>query len=186
VNQRVKLGAAAGPSALCDLPVHVVGQRSLVTMGDPTGRRPECQEADPAGEGRDGPARGGSKTRLWPPGPRSGARSQSRPLPSILRRLQAAAHPSSRATSFCSTAAFWKAVPPRESQEPPGGLQAPKGRPDGHGFREEESLCRLALVGRLGLEPRTDGLKVRCSAIELTPLEPARPAPSDEAYRLKR
>jgi site-specific DNA recombinase len=41
-------------------------------------------------------------------------------------------------------------------------------------------------VGRLGLEPRTDGLKVRCSAIELTPLEPARPAPSDEAYRLKR
>jgi hypothetical protein len=42
------------------------------------------------------------------------------------------------------------------------------------------------LVGRLGLEPRTDGLKVRCSAIELTPLGPARPAPSDEAYRLKR
>jgi hypothetical protein len=29
----------------------------------------------------------------------------------------------------------------------------------------------MGLVGRLGLEPRTDGLKVRCSAIELTPLE---------------
>jgi integrase len=48
------------------------------------------------------------------------------------------------------------------------------------------SLRRSGRVGRLGLEPRTDGLKVRCSTIELTPREPARPAPSDEAYRLRR
>jgi hypothetical protein len=52
--------------------------------------------------------------------------------------------------------------------------------------RVAERNPRSDQVGRLGLEPRTYGLKVRCSAIELTPLEPDRPAPSDEAYRLKR
>ncbi len=35
--------------------------------------------------------------------------------------------------------------------------------------RNEKDRCSSEMVGRLGLEPRTHGLKVRCSTIELTP-----------------
>src|ERR1039457_7348938 len=40
-------------------------------------------------------------------------------------------------------------------------------------------------VGRLGLEPRTHGLKVRCSTIELTPRGAGVPTATDEAYRVE-
>jgi hypothetical protein len=56
-----------------------------------------------------------------------------------------------------------------------GSLRAPRpGRApaDSFGLR---SLSRSGKVGRLGLEPRTHGLKVRCSTIELTP-QPGRAA----------
>jgi hypothetical protein len=39
-------------------------------------------------------------------------------------------------------------------------------------------------VARLGLEPRTDGLKVRCSTIELTRRRGGQAGTSVEAYRL--
>src|SRR5215813_5039616 len=46
----------------------------------------------------------------------------------------------------------------------------PRRRSAGAGKSQISWSHAFWLVGRLGLEPRTHGLKVRCSTIELTPL----------------
>jgi hypothetical protein len=54
---------------------------------------------------------------------------------------------------------------------------------------KQDQQVTFSQVGRLGLEPRTHGLKVRCSTIELTPPAPtteaAPSAPRDRAPRLQ-
>ena len=56
-----------------------------------------------------------------------------------------------------------------------------------------EEVTLPEIVGRLGLEPRTNGLKVRCSTIELTTLRSSwssvRTSPADQfdqSFRLVR
>jgi hypothetical protein len=79
------------------------------------------------------------------------------------------------------------AMVPRKGARGTAGLPSgSRARTGTDGSRLLTSLRRSGLVGRLGLEPRTYGLKVRCSAIELTPLEPARPAPTGRPGRHRR
>ena len=68
-------------------------------------------------------------------------------------------------------------VPLFRIPQPPaaGQPQVPAGPETTHGAHADDPVRAMTnLVGRLGLEPRTHGLKVRCSTIELTPRDSLR------------